>query len=323
MAGFKVVTVPSGPDGTVDLKALEASLSDRTAGLMITNPNTLGIFESNITEIADMVHDAGGLMYYDGANLNGILGIARPGDMGFDIVHLNIHKTFGAPHGGGGPGAGPVGVKSFLADYLQIPIIEKDGDWYYLKYDLPKSIGMIKGSPGNFLVLLKGLAYILLLGGEGLRSVAIRSVENTNMLIRLLKDAPGLTLPYDPERPRKHEVAVSLEKLREETGVRAMNVAKRLLDYGVHAPTMYFPAIVEEALLIELPETENPQDVERYARILEDVLREAYENPEMVLSAPHNTSIRRLDEAMASKPKTMALTWRMYMAKRRSGLIDY
>ena len=323
MAGFKVVTVPSGPDGTVDLKALESVLSERTAGLMITNPNTLGLFESNILEIAEMIHDVGGLMYYDGANLNGILGIVRPGDMGFDIVHLNLHKTFASPHGGGGPGAGPVGVKSFLSDYLPVPTVEYKDGRYYLNYDLPKSIGRVKASPGNFLVLLKALAYIMLMGGEGLRKVALKSVKNTNLLVRLLKGAPGLTLPYNPEKPRKHEVAVSLEKLREETGVRALHVAKRLLDYGVHAPTMYFPLIVEEALLIELPETETRERVAQYAEIMKKVLEEAYDNPDVLLSAPHNTSIGRLDEGAASKPKTMALTWRMYVEKRKAGLINY
>lgn len=315
MAGFKVVTIPSNSDGTVDLEALKVAVSDRTAGFMITNPNTLGIFEDKILEIAEIIHNAGGLMYYDGANLNGILGIVRPGDMGFDIVHLNLHKTFGAPHGGGGPGAGPVGVKNFLKDYLPIPTIEFNGTKYYLNYDIPKTIGMVRGFYGNFLVLIKSLAYILLLGGEGLREIALRSVKNTNTLIEALRDVKGIELPYNPKRPRKHECCFSLKSLKANTGIGAYEVAKRLLDYGVHSPTIYFPLIVEEAMLIELPETESLERVKQYAEILKTIIKEAYEAPEVVRTAPHNTSIGRLDEAKASRPATMALTWRMYKKK--------
>jgi glycine dehydrogenase subunit 2 len=321
MAGFKVVTVPTGSDGNVDLEALKVALSKRTAGFMITNPNTLGLFEKDIIEISKMVHEVGGLMYYDGANLNGILGIVRPGDMGFDIVHLNLHKTFSTPHGGGGPGAGAIGVKKHLIDYLPVPIVEYDGKQYRLNYNLPKTIGAIHGFYGNFLVFIKALAYIEIMGEEGLKEVALRSTQNTNKFLDLIRNTRGIEIPYDPKRPRKHECAISLKPLEKETGIRTLDVAKRLLDYGVHPPTIYFPLIVDECMLIEFTETESDENVEKYASILIKIIEEAYNNPQVVLTAPHNTTIGRLDEAKASHPKTMALSWKMFKKKQSEKLI--
>ncbi|MGQ9551482.1 MAG: aminomethyl-transferring glycine dehydrogenase subunit GcvPB [Candidatus Bathycorpusculaceae bacterium] len=315
MAGFKVVVVPSGEDGCVDLKALEAAASERTAGLMLTNPNTLGIFEKNIEEIAEIVHEAGGLLYYDGANLNPLLCKARPGDMGFDIVHVNIHKTFGTPHGGGGPGAGPVGVSEELARFLPVPSIVFDGKTYHLTYDKPHSIGKIRSFYGNVAVLLRAYAYILSLGGEGLKAVAEVSVLNANYLMRRLEKIKGLKLPYNCETPRKHECVLSAKPLRDETGVSALNIAKRLLDYGFHAPTIYFPLIVDEALMIEPTETFEKEELDRFAEALKEICGEAYINPETVLKAPSNTATSRLDEVKASHPRTMTLSWRMYLKK--------
>ena len=315
MAGFKVVVVPSDEEGCVNLEALKAAVSEKTAGLMLTNPNTLGIFEKNIEEIAKIVHDAGGLLYYDGANLNPLLGIVRPGDMGFDIVHINIHKTFSTPHGGGGPGAGPVGVSKILAEFLPVPRIIFDGERYRLDYDKPHSVGKIRSFYGNVAVLLKAYAYILSLGFDGLREVAEVSVLNANYLLKKLKGVKGLTLPYNSEKPRKHECVLSAKPLKNETGVSALNIAKRLLDYGLHAPTIYFPLIVEEALMIEPTETYEKEELDRFADALQKICEEAYKNPEAVLKAPHNTAVQRLDEVKASHPKTMALSWRMFQKK--------
>ena len=317
MAGFKVVVVPSNEDGCVDLDALKAAVSERTAGLMLTNPNTLGIFESQILEIAEIVHEAGGLLYYDGANLNAILGKVRPGDMGFDIVHINLHKTFGTPHGGGGPGAGPVGVTEELEKFLPVPRIAYDGEKYYLDYDKPHSIGKIRGFYGNAAVLLKAYAYILSLGAEGLREVAEVSVLNSNYLMRRLERVRGLELPYNPKTPRKHEFVVSAKPMYREAGVRTLDVAKRLLDHGLHAPTIYFPLIVDEALMIEPTESYGLEELQRFADAMERISEEAYSKPENVTGAPHNTSVGRLDEVKASHPRTMALSWRMY--RRRVG----
>ncbi len=317
MAGFNVVVVPSDDEGCVSLGALKAAVSERTAGLMLTNPNTLGIFEKNIDEIARIVHDAGGLLYYDGANLNPLLCKARPGDMGFDIVHINIHKTFSTPHGGGGPGAGPVGVSEELAKFLPVPRIVFDGERYRLDYDKPHSIGKIRGFYGNIAVLLRAYAYILSLGGDGLREVAEVSVLNANYLMKRLKDIRGLTLPYNSEKPRKHECVFSAKLLKNETGISALNIAKRLLDYGVHAPTIYFPLIVDEALMIEPTETFEREELDRFTKVMRRVCEEAYATPETVLKAPHNTAVSRLDEVKASHPRTMALSWCMYLKKSR------
>jgi len=314
MAGFKIVVVPSDENGCVNLKALKTAVSERTAGLMLTNPNTLGIFEKDIDQIAETVHDAGGLLYYDGANLNAILGKVRPGDMGFDIVHINIHKTFGTPHGGGGPGAGPIGVCEELAKFLPVPRIAYDekGRHYFLDYNKPESIGRIRGFYGNIAVLVKAYAYILSLGAEGLEEAAEASVLNANYLVKKLSQIRGLELPYAQGRPRKHECVFSTKTLTKETGVRAADVAKRILDYGMHAPTTYFPLIVDEALMIEPTESVEKEEMDRFVDVMNKISEEAYNNPELVKKAPQNTAVTRLDEVKASHPKTMALSWRMH-----------
>jgi glycine dehydrogenase subunit 2 len=316
MAGFNVVVVKSNGDGCVDLKALETAVSERTAGLMLTNPNTLGLFERNIEEVAKTIHEVGGLLYYDGANLNPLLGKARPGDMGFDIVHINIHKTFSTPHGGGGPGAGPVGVCEELAKFLPVPRITCDGKRYHLDYDKPQSTGKIRSFYGNTAVLLRAYAYILSLGLEGLKEVAEVSVLNANYLMKKLKGIKGLALPYNTQKPRKHECVFSAKPLKNDTGVTALHIAKRLLDYGLHPPTIYFPQIVDEALMIEPTETFEKEELDRFADAMQKICEEAYTNPEAVLKAPYNASISRLDEVKASHPRTMTLSWRMYLKKQ-------
>ena len=315
MGGFEVVTVPSDESGCIDIEALKEAVSQRTAGLMLTNPNTLGIFEERIREIEEIIHDAGGLLYYDGANMNAILGKTRPGDMGFDIVHLNLHKTFSTPHGGGGPGAGPVGVKEHLKDFLPVPLVEYDGKKYYLNYDVPHSIGKVKGFYCNFDVLVRAFAYILTVGAEGLKSISEISVLNANYLASKISDIRGFEVPYGRGKPRKHEFVVSCSRLRSETGISAKNVAKRLLDYGVHAPTIYFPPIVDEALMIEPTESASIEELDEFVRAMEAISKEAYENPEKVLKAPHNTSVGPIDEVKASHPRTLCLSWRMYKRK--------
>jgi glycine dehydrogenase subunit 2 len=318
MAGFNVVFVPSGVDGCIDLEALKSVTSEKTAGLMLTNPNTLGIFEKDIEEIAKIIHEAGGLLYYDGANLNPLLGEVRPGDMGFDVVHINIHKTFATPHGGGGPGAGPVGVSKDLAPFLPVPRIVFDGERYMLDYNRPKSIGKLRSFHGNIAVLLRAYAYIMSMGLEGLREAAHVSVLNANYVMKKLRNVKGLTVPYDSERPRKHECVLSAKRLKNETGVSALHLAKRLLDFGLHAPTIYFPLIVDEALMIEPTESFEKEEIDRFVLTLTGICEEAYTNPENILTAPHNTAVSRLDEVKASHPKTMALSWRMHTKKERS-----
>ena len=320
MAGFNVVVVPSDDDGCVSTGALKAAVSERTAGLMLTNPNTLGIFEKNIDEIAQIVHHIGGLLYYDGANLNPLLCKARPGDMGFDIVHINIHKTFSTPHGGGGPGAGPVGVCKDLAKFLPVPRIVHENEIYRFDNDRLQSIGKIRSFYGNIAVLLRAYAYILSMGREGLEEAAEVSVLNANYLMSLLEHVKGLELPYDTKKPRKHECVFSAKPMKKDTGVSASNVAKRLLDYGIHAPTIYFPQIVEEALMIEPTESAEKEELDRFAEVMKKISEEAYTNPEIVLKAPHNTAVSKLDEVRASHPKTMALSWRMYQKKASRAL---
>lgn len=315
MAGFNIVVVPSNHEGCVDLDALRSAVTKHTAGLMLTNPNTLGIFEKDIGEIANIVHGVGGLLYYDGANLNAILGKVRPGDMGFDIVHINIHKTFGTPHGGGGPGAGPIGVSEKLEKYLPVPRIVFDGKRFSLDYDRAQSIGKIRSFYGNVAVLMRAYAYILSLGAEGLVEAAEISVLNANYLLKKLSSIHGFELPFAKNRPRKHECVFSLKKLYRETGIRALDFSKRMLDYGMHAPTTYFPQIVEEALMIEPTESFEKEELDRFAEIAAKIAKEAYSAPETVLKAPQNTALGRLDEVQASHPKTMALSWRMHQKK--------
>ena len=327
MAGFRVVEVPTGPDGNVDMEALRSAVGPGTAGLMITNPSTLGLFEENILEIARLVHDAGGLLYYDGANLNGIMGYARPGDMGFDIAHLNVHKTFSSPHGGGGPGAGPVcakarrvpGTSYTLVDLLPGPRIVRDPEtgMYRLEWPRAASVGLIRAWPFNTLPLVWAYTYILALGARGLREVTEHAVANTALFRRLMEGASGYSLPYAPGRPRKHEIVYSAEPLKRETGVRAEDVAKGLLDRGFYAPTIYFPLIVEEALMIEFTETEAPEEIEAYAEALREIESEAREAPEEARRRPRNTSVSRVDQVLANHPRSLAPSWRVYRRRAR------
>ncbi len=310
MAGFHVVVIPSNNRGRVDLEALKAAVSDRTAALMLTNPNTLGLFEDEILEIAEVVHEAGGLLYYDGANMNGILGKVRPGDMGFDIVHFNLHKTFSTPHGGGGPGAGPVGVVQKLEKFLPVPTVEYDRKRrrYYLDYDRPESIGKIRSFYGNFGVLVKAYVYIMMMGPAGLREVGETAVLNANYVMRKMADVRGFEVKFNG--PCKHEVVFSAEPLKRETGVTARDVAKRLLDYGMHAPTYYFPPIVPEALMVEPTETETKEELDRFVLAMRAIAEEARSDPEKLRRAPTRTAIERLDEVKASREPI--LSWRMY-----------
>ncbi|QQY79377.1 glycine dehydrogenase (decarboxylating) beta subunit [Keratinibaculum paraultunense] len=296
MAGFDTVEIKSTEEGIVDIESLKAVLNDEIAGLMLTNPNTLGLFERHIKEIADLVHEAGGLVYYDGANANAILGKARPGDMGFDVVHFNIHKTFSTPHGGGGPGSGPVGVKKALLEFLPVPTVEKDGDRYYLNYDIPKSVGKIRDFYGHFNVLVKGYAYILAMGKDGLKKASEMAVLNANYLAHKLKEHYNL----QKDTIFKHEFVLAGLKDAPE-GVTTLDVAKRLLDYGYHPPTIYFPLIVEEALMTEPTETETKETLDEFAEALIKIAEEAKENPEILKEAPHDTPVRRVDETRAAR----------------------
>ena len=296
MAGYSVVPVKSNEAGGVDLDALRAAVGPDTAGLMLTNPNTLGIFDPHILEITRIVHEAGGLCYYDGANMNAIVGRARPGDMGFDCVHVNLHKTFSTPHGGGGPGSGPVGCKAFLADYLPHPIVEKKADGYHFACPA-HSFGRVRTFCGNFLVTIRALTYILTLGGDGLAEASGMAVLNANYLMTRLKDAIDIAYPGTC----MHEFVMTLQKYKEETGVSALDVAKRLLDYGIHPPTMYFPLIVHEALMAEPTETENKETLDRAADVFCKIFEEGRSDPESLHSAPHDTAIGRPDEVAAAR----------------------
>lgn len=297
MVGFKVVEIKSNERGLVDLEQLQKAADDRVAGLMLTNPNTLGLFEEEIARIAEIVHNAGGLLYYDGANLNGIMGVARPGDMGFDIVHLNLHKTFAAPHGGGGPGAGPVGVKDFLSQFLPVPLVEQKEGRYYLDYDRPASIGRVLAWHGNFAVLVKAFAYLLGLGAAGVKEACQNAVLNANYLRRHI----GRILPVPYDRLCKHEFVATGRELKKKYGVSTLDVAKRLLDYGYHPPTVYFPLIVEEALMIEPTETESKQRLDDFIRTMQAIVQEAAENPQLLKDAPRRNPVRRLDETAAAR----------------------
>ena len=302
VAGFQVVEVKSLKDGSVDVESLKEVLNDEIAGLMLTNPSTLGIFERNIKEIAELVHEAGGLLYYDGANLNAIMGITRPGDMGFDVCHLNLHKTFSTPHGGGGPGAGPVGVKKELIPFLPVPMIGKK-DKFYLDYDYPDSIGKIKNFYGNFGVLVRAYTYILSMGGNGLKEASESAVLNANYLKERLKDS--YKLPIDT--PCKHEVVFAGLKDKS-TGVSTLEVAKRLIDYGFHPPTVYFPLIVDSALMMEPTETESKETMDAFIEAMEAIAKEAKENPEIFKTAPHNSPVRRIDEVRAARNPVLKWT---------------
>lgn len=297
MAGYKVVEVKSNEKGVVDVEDLRKVVNEKTAGLMLTNPNTLGLFETKIKEIAEIVHEAGGLLYYDGANANAILGHARPGDMGFDAIHFNVHKTFSTPHGGGGPGAGPVGVKKFLRDYLPKPIVEKDGDRYFLDYSMEHSIGRMKDFQGHFGILMRALTYILTMGSDGLKCASTTAVLNANYLQAQLKD--DYNLPHD--FICKHEFVLGGLKDDCDGQVKTLDVAKRLLDMGFHPPTVYFPLIVHEALMVEPTETEPKQTLDEFVAAMKQIAQEARENKDILLEAPITTVVRRPDETEAAK----------------------
>lgn len=297
VAGFETITIPSNDRGHVDLDALRSVVGQDTAALMLTNPNTLGLFEEQIVEIARIVHEAGGLLYYDGANSNAIMGITRPGDMGFDVVHLNLHKTMSTPHGGGGPGAGPVGVKRILAPFMPKPIvaIRKDGS-YYLDDNIPQSIGRVKAYYGNFGILVRAYTYIRTYGPEGLRQVSEYAVLNANYMMHRL--APYYEIPYPGVC--KHEFVMSGKSFKT-YGVRTLDIAKRLLDFGYHPPTIYFPLNVEECIMIEPTETESKETLDAFIDTMIQIAEEAATNPELLLNAPYDTVVRRLDETQAAR----------------------
>ncbi|MCL2166246.1 MAG: aminomethyl-transferring glycine dehydrogenase subunit GcvPB [Clostridiales bacterium] len=297
MGAFKTVAIPSKADGLVDLDALKAVLGENTAGLMLTNPSTLGLFEKDIVEIAKTVHDAGGLLYYDGANLNPVMGIVRPGDTGFDIVHLNLHKTFSTPHGGGGPGSGPVGCKAFLSEFLPLPrIIEEQGSLRFC-CDSENSIGRVKAFYGHFLVMIKALTYILTLGKEGIPYAAQNAVLNANYMMKSLEDL--YTVAY-PGRCM-HEFVLSAESLKKRTGVSAMDVAKALMDHGMHPPTVYFPLNVHEALMVEPTETESKSTIDAAVQVYREIYDLAFSNPSLLHEAPVKAAIGRPDEVRAAR----------------------
>ena len=297
MAGFEVVHVPCQEDGFVDMEALRQLAGPDTAGLMLTNPNTLGLFEKDSLAIADIIHKAGGLLYYDGANLNAIMGIARPGDIGFDVIHLNLHKTFSTPHGGGGPGSGPVGCKKELIPYLPNPVIQQSAQGLVLDSGNPQSIGQVKSFYGNFLVCVKALTYILSLGADGLKAASEGAVLNANYMLYHLKEVFDLKNTF----PCMHEFVMSMEDLKEKTGVSAMDVAKALLDYGMHPPTMYFPLIVHEALMVEPTETENKETLDDAIDIFRKIKETAFTDADKLHQAPLCTPVRRLDEVLAAR----------------------
>lgn len=296
VAGFETITVKSNEFGLVDIDDLKRVVGSDTAALMLTNPNTLGLFEENIVEMAEIVHAVGGKLYYDGANLNAIMGKARPGDMGFDVVHLNLHKTFTGPHGGGGPGSGPVGVKKELIPFLPKPVLVKKNNEFCFDYDRPQSIGRIKPFYGNFGINVRAYTYIRTMGPDGLRQVTENAVINANYMMRSL--APYYDLPYD--RHCKHEFVISGRR-QKKLGVRTLDIAKRLLDFGFHPPTIYFPLNVEESMMIEPTETESKETLDAFIETMIQIAKEAEENPEIVQEAPHTTVVGRLDETKAAR----------------------
>jgi glycine dehydrogenase subunit 2 len=308
MAGYEVVKVATNERGGVDVDDLRSKATDDVACLMLTNPNTLGLFDENIREITDAVHDAGGTLYYDGANLNAIMGHTRPGDMGFDIVHVNLHKSFSQPHGGGGPGAGPICVSDRIEPFLPVPrlVRREDGNgaepYFDFDFDQPKSIGRLRGFQGNFGVFVRSYAYILSLGGDGLTEASETAVLNANyLLVRLRAGRAGKYLPPAFDRRCMHEFVLSGRRAKKELGVNTLDVAKRLLDFGFHPPTVYFPLLVDEAIMAEPTETETKESLDAFADGIEDILAEAEDDPEIAHNAPYTTPVRRLDEARAAR----------------------
>ena len=305
MAGFHVVSIPSLSNGCVDIEALRQAADEHTAGLMLTNPNTVGLFDPNIAEITEIVHKAGGLCYYDGANLNAIMGIVRPGDTGFDVVHLNLHKTFSTPHGGGGPGSGAVGCKDLLKPFLPSPTLTHDESGYHLHRDNPQSIGAVKSFYGNFLVVVRALCYLLSLGKEGVPEASQNAVLNCNYMMSHLKDLYDIAF----DTGCMHEFVMTLENLKKEKGVTAMDIAKALLDNGIHPPTMYFPLIVEEALMVEPTETETRETLDHAIEVFRSIYIQAQEHPEQMHELPLHTPVRRLDEVGAARNPRLRYTF--------------
>lgn len=306
MCGFKVVEIATDKDGNVDLDALKAAVGPQTAGLMLTNPSTLGVFEKNVAEMSRVVHEAGGLLYYDGANLNAVLGKVKPGDMGFDVIHINLHKTFSTPHGGGGPGSAPVGVAERLLPFMPIPIVTKEGDKYrwVTEKDKPQTIGRLSAHMGNAGVLLRAYIYVRLLGMQGMHRISEFATLNANYLMAELRKA-GFEIAY-PNRRASHEFIVTMKDIKDKTGVTAMNLAKRLLDKGYHAPTTYFPLLVPECLLIEPAETESKETLDAFVTSMREILREIEQEPDMVKGAPHTMSVRKLDDVKAARELDLA-----------------
>jgi glycine dehydrogenase subunit 2 len=296
IAGYKAVSVKSNSHGTVDIEDLKNNLDEDVAALMLTNPNTLGIFEKDILTISKLVHDAGALMYMDGANLNALIGLVRPGDIGFDCLHINLHKTFSTPHGGGGPGSGPVAVNERLAPFLPVPIIEKKGKFFGMNWNLPESIGKMHAFSGNFSIMVRAYTYIRMHGADGLRANSEAAIINANYLLGKLRTV--FDVPY--QEPTMHEFVLSADRQKQK-GVNAMHIAKRLLDYGFHAPTTYFPLIVHEALMIEPTETETRETLDAFADALLKINDEITDHPDVVTSAPHSTPVRKLDDALAAR----------------------
>lgn len=308
MCGYTVREIPTDANGDVQIEALKAAVGPQTAGLMLTNPSTLGVFERRISEIAKIVHEAGGLLYYDGANLNAILGRSKPGDMGFDVIHMNLHKTFSTPHGGGGPGAGPVAANARLEPFLPVPMVGMNEGKYRLltEQDRPQTIGRLSANMGNAGVLLRAYVYARLLGRAGMQRVAEFSTLNANyIMVELAKR--GFDLAF-PKRRATHEFVLTFKRLKEETGVIAMDFAKRLLDKGFHAPTTYFPLLVPECFLIEPTETEAKEELDRFIAAMDDVAKEARATPDVVKGAPHTLPVRRLDDVKAARE--LDLTWK-------------
>ena len=307
MCGYKVREVPVTKEGDVDVEALKLSVGPQTAGLMMTNPSTCGVFERQIQQIAQIVHDAGGLLYYDGANLNAILGKVKPGDMGFDVLHMNLHKTFATPHGGGGPGAGPVGVGPRLAPFVPTPIVGKRGEdeYYWMdQSEIPDSIGNLSAFMGNAGILVRAYAYARLLGRDGMHRVGEYATLNANYMAKKMEQA-GFNLAY-PERRATHEFIVTMSREAKELGVNAMDFAKRLLDYGYHAPTTYFPLLIPECLLIEPTETESKEEIDGFVAAMQAILKEAKESPDLVKSAPLTMPVKRLDDVKAARDLNLA-----------------
>ncbi len=299
IVSYQMVEIKSNEKGVIPLEKVAELMDEEVAAIMVTNPNTLGLFEEHLSKIAEIVHRKGGFVYCDGANLNALMGIVKLGDLGVDVVHINLHKTFSTPHGGGGPGAGPVAVRKELGPYLPVPVIEKDGEVYRLNYDRPHSIGKMKAFYGNFGVLMRAYAYILSMGAEGLKRVSEMAVLNANYLMKRLKH--HYYLPYD--RPCMHE-CIFTDRLQERVHVSTLDIAKRLIDYGFHPPTIYFPLVVKGALMIEPTETESKESLDRFIEAMIEIAKEAEENPDLLRQAPHRVKVRRLDEVLAArKPK--------------------